>query len=86
MKRIHSSNWHLAILIVGLLLFLLAYIFVRGQLLIEQVLVLGACGYYFIWGIIHHIYSKDLHFKIVLEYLSIAILGALLLLGLIART
>ena len=42
--------------------------------MIVYALLLGA-GAYLAWGIIHHWHKKDLHLKVVLEYLGIAVLG-----------
>lgn len=41
---------------------------------------------YVSWGIIHHILHKDICLSIVLEYLSIAILGLVMVFTLIFRT
>jgi hypothetical protein len=43
----------------------------------QVVLVWVLSFIYVIWGIIHHWIHKDLHPKIILEYLLIAALGAL---------
>ncbi|MBM3282932.1 hypothetical protein FJY90_01635 [Candidatus Gottesmanbacteria bacterium] len=40
---------------------------------------------YFLWGIIHHRLEGDLHPKVVVEYLLIALLAVLLLRGAIYR-
>ena len=42
--------------------------------MIAYALLLGV-GAYLVWGIIHHWHKKDLHLKVMLEYLGIAILG-----------
>lgn len=42
--------------------------------MIIYALLLGA-GAYLVWGITHHWHKKDLHLKVVLEYLGIAVLG-----------
>lgn len=42
--------------------------------MIIYALLLGV-GAYLVWGITHHWHKKDLHLKVVLEYLGIAILG-----------
>lgn len=42
--------------------------------MIVYALLLGV-GAYLVWGIIHHWHRRDLHPKIVLEYLGLAILG-----------
>lgn len=40
---------------------------------------------YFVWGVIHHMIHKDLYFVVVLEYLSVSILGLVVILSLIYR-
>ncbi|MBI5356780.1 hypothetical protein HZB78_04170 [Candidatus Collierbacteria bacterium] len=42
--------------------------------MIVYTLIFGVCAY-LVWGITHHWHKKDLHLKVVLEYLGIAILG-----------
>ena len=48
--------------------------------MIVYALLLGA-GAYLAWGIIHHWHKKDLHLKVVLEYLGIAVLGLAIVFG-----
>ena len=42
------------------------------------VVVLAVAVAYVLWGVIHHSRSGDLHPKVVLEYVSIAILGIMI--------
>jgi len=85
MKRIHSTNWHFLVLLIGLgILSILLFVF-RADLFVQRMIIVLIALFYFLWGIFHHILEKDLHVKIVLEYLSIAIVGAILLLTLAAR-
>lgn len=37
-----------------------------------------AAAFYLAWGIIHHARRGDLHLKIVLEYLALALLGVVI--------
>ena len=48
--------------------------------MIAYALLLGVCAY-LVWGIIHHWHKKDLHLKVVLEYLGIAVLGLAVVFG-----
>lgn len=41
---------------------------------------------YVIWGIIHHFIHEDLHWKIVMEYMGVAIIGLSIILSLILRS
>lgn len=45
--------------------------------------VIALATVYVLWGIIHHALRRDLHLKIVLEYLGIAILGVAITLSVI---
>ena len=40
---------------------------------------------YVLWGIIHHFLSEDLHLKVILEYVLIALLANLVILSLLFR-
>lgn len=51
-----------------------------------QLLVVVLMGFAFImWGIVHHYLEGDLHLRVVLEYLSTAILGLLIIWFLLLR-
>lgn len=41
---------------------------------------------YVVWGVTHHHMHKDLYFSVILEYLSIAAVGLIIVLSLIFRT
>ncbi len=40
---------------------------------------------YVVWGIIHHTLHKDIHLKIVMEYLLVAVLAIFIFVSLIVR-
>ncbi|HUV71554.1 MAG TPA: hypothetical protein VMW25_00960 [Clostridia bacterium] len=42
-------------------------------------------SFYVFWGIVHHYLEGDLHLRIILEYLGVALLGFLILLTLVNR-
>ncbi len=42
-------------------------------------------SFYIIWGVIHHYLEGNLHIRVVMEYLSVAILGFLVLLTIVYR-
>ena len=48
-----------------------------------NLVVAAFATFYFLWGVIHHYFEKSLHTEVVFEYLLLAILGALLIIGLI---
>jgi hypothetical protein len=41
---------------------------------------------YVVWGIVHHAMHRDLHWKVVIEYLAISIIGLSVILSLIFRS
>jgi hypothetical protein len=51
----------------------------------QQTVVISLGVFYFTWGLAHHIVDRDWHWKIVVEYLLIAVLGTVLLLSITAR-
>lgn len=86
MKRIHSSNWHYSILLAGLTVFGYLFLHYTVNPTLSRAMAVMSGIYYFAWGVFHHILTKDLHVKIVLEYFVIALLGVLLLLSLSVRS
>lgn len=52
----------------------------RSTLTHTVILVLISLGY-FIWGVVHHLLTKDLHLEIVLEYFIMSLLGLAFVFG-----
>lgn len=52
----------------------------------QVVSVFLTASFYVLWGVIHHYIKGDLHPRIVLEYLAVALLGFLILWSIINRT
>ena len=76
---------HYLVLIIILLLGGGAFLYFN-YLRTAQMIVLLLTGItYVIWGIVHHSLEGDLHQKIILEYLSTAILGIILVWFLLLR-
>jgi len=48
-----------------------------------EVTVILAAIIYVVWGIVHHWHHGDLHLKVVLEYLGLAVLGVTVILSVI---
>lgn len=81
-KQLYQTTVHYLILLIGLMIGLMI-LFSFPQLKVQA--VIGLCVFYFLWGISHHLLEKDLHIKIVLEYLLVALIGAFILLSIIQR-
>jgi len=82
-KRLVCSDY--IVLAAGLIIGVLGYRIFSTNQQVEIILIISLGGFYFIWGIWHHFREGDLHVKIILEYLLIAVLAVVLLLSLILR-
>lgn len=80
-KHFHYYLVLLVILNLGIGLFY----FFRFNPFYQMKVILATSIAYVVWGIIHHWLSEDLHLKVVLEYLLIAILVNLIILSLLFR-
>lgn len=83
--RLTIRSWHYLTLLLGLFAGLAIFFLAAPLTLVKVGSVVGLCLFYFLWGVVHHLLEEDLHFKIVLEYLLVALLGGLLLLSFIWR-
>ena len=82
LRELYQNRLHYAFLFLGLGLGMI-FFFSLAEFRIQS--VVGLCSFYFIWGVIHHWLDKDLHFKIVLEYLLVALTGCVILLSVVWR-
>jgi len=48
-------------------------------------IILSMASSYVVWGIVHHAHHKDLHIKIVYEYLLVALFSVLIFASLVFR-
>ena len=85
-KDVQKHNLQYLILFSGLLLGAIAYFAFIGLPFYRVAVVVIIGAFYFVWGIIHHLLLKDIHIKIVLEYLFVSIIGCGLLLSIILRS
>jgi hypothetical protein len=77
-------NYYLILLII-LSLGALSFYFLRFNIYYQSLVLVLTSFFYVIWGIVHHWLSGDLHLKVVLEYVLIAILANLVILSLLFR-
>lgn len=84
---IYQNRFHYLVLFLGLFLGLVLFIVSQklGLVDLEKEGVIGLCTFYFLWGVVHHWLLKDLHWRIILEYFLVALLGCLTLLLVINR-
>ncbi|MDP1759921.1 MAG: hypothetical protein Q8L01_00395 [Candidatus Woesebacteria bacterium] len=79
----HFSHYFslIAIFIVGILGF---YLFSYDKIFQIGVAVVLAVTYV-LWGIIHHTIHKDIYFLVILEYITVAVLGLIMVISLIFK-
>jgi len=56
------------------------------QPLVQMAVLISMSAAYVVWGVVHHYEHKDLHVKIVFEYLLVAIFAVLVFGSLLLRT
>jgi len=72
----------IGIFVVGLL----GFYFFSYDRFFQTAIVVALALSYVSWGIIHHTIHKDIYLSIVIEYITVAILGMVMALSLIYRT
>lgn len=70
-KEIVEHLFDYLLLITAGVFFLIAVNALKGERLLEFLILLAFVSFYIIWGVYHHIIRNDLHLKIVLEYILI---------------
>lgn len=71
----------MAILSVGLG----AFLFFGYNRTVQIGIVIVLSAVYVVWGIFHHALKKELHLRIILEYLMVAILASIVVIFLLLR-
>lgn len=86
MKKIKNHLFPYLILTLILLIGFLAFLNSRGYPDTQFKIVLLTAAFYISWGILHHLFEGDLHFKNVVEYLLIGGLAIIILKTLLFRS
>ncbi len=76
MKR---SVSHLLVLIAVLAAGVIAFMYVTPNATLQLYVGIVTAVVYVLWGLIHHVINRDLHQKIVVEYLLIGAIAIVLL-------
>ena len=74
-----QSVIHFLVLIAILAAGVFTFIYVRPNTTIQLLVGIITAVAYVLWGLIHHAVQKDLHQKIVVEYLLIGVIAIVLL-------
>lgn len=84
-KNTHFHLLHYLVLVILLLLAVVLFFLSAENHQIQFYIAIATSVTYFFWGVIHHNLEGDLHPKIMVEYLLIALLAIILLRGAIFR-
>ncbi len=81
MKKVLRAH-HLAytLLALGLLTFALLFFYVWPDKRLQQLTVIALSVFYFFWGVVTHVKTKNCTHVVVFEYAAISILAGVLLL------
>lgn len=77
MKRTPFLHYVILLLILGV--GVSAFMYVRPNVSLQLVIGIATSIAYILWGIVHHIIQKNLHQKVVVEYLLIGAIAIVLL-------
>jgi EamA domain-containing membrane protein RarD len=64
---------------------ILGFVYFSYDKVFQVIIALAVAVSYVAWGLIHHYIHDDLHFSVVVEYASIAILGLIIIFSLVFR-
>ena len=82
---LHFHMVHYMVLVLLLSVMGLFYFLTVGNSHLQFKIVILTASMYFAWGMVHHYLEGDLHPKIMVEYLLIAILSVFLYKGVLYR-
>ncbi len=74
-KELKQYPLDFAILFASFAIALAFFWNLRHVLAAEKTLLLGLVSFYLLWGLAHHLYHHDLTAKVMVEYLSFALLA-----------
>jgi len=70
-KEMGNNLFDYLLLLSGGVFFLVLLRIFNGQKMIEFILLLFFVSFYIIWGVYHHTSHKNVHLKIIVEYILI---------------
>ena len=83
MKKPLRSIVDYLLLTIIVSLAVVAILFFNGNNFIQQIIIVALSILYIVWGILHHLKEKNLQARIVLEYVLFALLGCIIVIGLL---
>lgn len=85
LQDLQKNKTHYLVLLFILFFGALAFFYFRQFPQAQILSVFLTATFYVLWGIVHHYLQKDLHLRIILEYLAVAIFGFLIVWSVIIR-
>jgi len=85
MKNIAKDFTHYLVLFGVFFVGLLGFVLFSYDRNFQTVIAIFVAISYVIWGIVHHAIHKDLYLSVVIEYLTIASLGLVIVFSLVLR-
>lgn len=76
---------HYSVLVVMMNIAVGAFLFFSFNHTYQLIILLVTGISYILWGIIHHHLQDDLHLKVIVEYILVALLAEIIILSLILR-
>ncbi len=70
-KEFNKNLFDYLFLITAGIFFLISVNLLRGERLLQFLVLLAFVAFYIVWGIYHHIAENSLHLKTVIEYILI---------------
>lgn len=86
LKEIKEHFGHYLILLAILVFGTLAFFHFQRYPQAQIMSVFLTASFYVLWGIVHHYLEGDLHARVIMEYVAVALLGFLILWSIINRT
>jgi len=76
---------HYSVLVLMMNIIFGAFLFFGFNRTYQMIIVLMAGLAYVLWGMIHHHVNDDLHLKVIMEYVLVALLAEMIIFSLILR-
>lgn len=84
-KDVREHLGHYLVLLFILVFGAIAFFYFQRFPQAQTVSIFLTASFYVLWGIVHHYLEGDLHLRVIMEYVAIALLGFLILWSIINR-
>lgn len=81
-KNLRDISSHI-LLTLAVSVAILLVLYFNGNKYLQEFIIIGLSLLYLLWGALHHLGKKNFNLQIMLEYLAFALLGSILVIGLL---